>query len=104
MKKTEKIQIIYLLTYVGLLFINLVLLFIFPGLVTILTFLGILILGYIGMGIVRSKCNTYTCPSCKHKFSISAFQDIFSKSGGTLGKKLKCPNCGNTEYMPEESK
>lgn len=104
MKKTEKIQLIYVLAYVGLLLVGLVLMFVFPGLVTVLTFLGVLVLGYIGMGFVRSRCNTYTCPKCGHKFSISAFRDIFSKSGGTLGKKLNCPSCGNTEYMPEESK
>ena len=104
MKKTEKIQLIYVLTYVSLLLIGLVLLFIFPGLVSVLCFIGVLVLGYIGMGIVRSKCNTYTCPHCEHRFSISAFRDLFSRSGGRLGKKLKCPNCGNVNYMPEEAK
>ena len=104
MKKPEKIQLIYVLTYVSLLLLGLIFLFIFPGIVTVLVFLGVLVLGYIGMGIVRSKCNMYTCPNCEHKFSISAFRDIFSRSGGRLGKKLKCPHCGNENYMPEESK
>lgn len=104
MKKTEKIQFIYVLVYISLLLLGLVFLLIFPGLVSLLSFIGVLVLGYVGMGIVRSLCIVYCCPKCGHRFSISAFRDIFSKSGGKLGKKLKCPSCSNEEYMPEEFK
>ncbi len=103
MKKGEKIQFIYIITYFILLFSGLVLLLIFPK-YALIPFICVLVFGYLGLGLVRSKTNTYTCPKCQHKFSINLFKDLFSKSGGTLGKKLKCPSCGNVEYMPEETK
>lgn len=104
MKKTEKLQLAYIFIYLGLLLVGLVLLFVFPGLVSTLSFLGFLLLGYLGLAFVRSRCNEYTCSKCNHKFTIGMFKDIFSKSGGTLGKKLKCPKCGNIDYMKEEAK
>lgn len=102
MKKSEKIQLIYIFTYFIFAFIGMIGLAIFPSRLFGILFLLFLIVGCLGISFVHSLCNFYTCPNCNHHFRLRFFKDLFSKSGGKLGKKIKCPNCKEKNWMKEE--
>ncbi len=49
----------------------------------------------------HSQVNSYLCPNCHKKFSISFWGDMFSLNGGKKGKYLKCPHCAYRGWIKE---
>ena len=102
MKKSEKIQLIYLIIYLALLIAELILNVIFPGIIMLATFGLTLLIGFLGMHLVRSLTITYTCPKCQHKFKINMFKDTFSSKNIKGEKLVVCPSCHEKNYIPGE--
>lgn len=103
MKKSEKLRIICWIIYILVLIAMLTLILFIPkfGLIlaTIITF-GV---GYICMCVIHSLTTHYVCPNCHAIFKINLINDLFSLSGGKLGKKVTCPSCKTKTYMIDET-
>ena len=102
MKKSVKIQFIYLIIYVVALVAELVLNVVFPGIIMLLVFGTTLVIGFFGMHLVRSLTIKYTCPKCQHKFKINMFKDTFSPRNNKGEKLVVCPSCHEKNYASEE--
>lgn len=103
MKKSEKIRIIGWIIYLLALITLLTLVLIIHHLLIIIITISTFILGYLVMCIIHSTTTHYECPSCHQIFKINFIQDMFSKSGGRLGKKVTCPACKKQDYMVDET-
>lgn len=103
MKKNQKIQFIFLCIMFILVVTNLALLAFFPSIYTILSFVLLIIIWFIGMHLIRSLLCKYRCPKCNHQFKINLIQDIFIRTVPSSGKNLVCPHCHEKNWMNEEN-
>lgn len=99
-KKTDIMTYIFLACYLLLLFTG------FPAAISIggiTPFIMVVITMVLLFGLIyyHSKVNSYVCPKCESKFSISFSRDMFSLNGGKNGKYLKCPNCKHKAWFKE---
>lgn len=69
----------------------------------VIIFMAVLVIGYLIIALIRMNTFLYECPHCKTKNKMNYFQVLFSKRGNNQ-RKLKCHNCGRTEYMERHLK
>ncbi len=106
-KKEKTLSIIKLLYILSMLVVVITLplaLILKPLLYVSLSFIGVVIVLYIIIHVLRSKYYEYTCPACKNKFSISFGTDITSFNSGVGTKVLVCPKCNTKEVMKQNLK
>lgn len=99
-KRTDVMTYIFLVCYLLLLFTG------FPAAISIggitpFIMAAITIILSFGLIYYHSKVNSYVCPKCESKFSISFWRDMFSLNGGKSGKYLKCPKCKHKGWFKE---
>ncbi len=100
--KQRKVFKIILIVLTVVLIAELILNVIFPGIIMLATFGLTLLIGFLGMHLVRSLTITYTCPKCQHKFKINMFKDTFSSKNIKGEKLVVCPSCYEKNYIPGE--
>lgn len=99
-RKTDIMTYIFLACYVLILFCGFPMAVSFGGFAPILMYV-IAIMLLVGLIYYHSQVNSYLCPNCHKKFSISFWGDIFSLNGGKKGKYLKCPHCAYKGWIKE---
>lgn len=99
-RKTDIMTYIFLGCYMLLLFTGFPIAVSFGGFAPIIMCIiaGIVLLGLI---YYHSEVNSYVCPECHEKFSISFWKDMFSLNGIKRGKYLKCPSCGRKGWFKD---
>ena len=109
MNKKELPLFIATLTYFILLALCLLMLFICIPLKVngieylIITFMLVLIIGYLVVAVIRMNTFVYECPHCKNNNKMNYFEVLISKRGNNE-RKLKCKNCKRVEYMERKIK
>lgn len=99
-RKTDIMTYIFLTCYVLILFCGFPMAVSFGGFAPILMYVIAIIL-LVGLIYYHSQVNSYLCPNCHKKFSISFWRDMLSLNGGKKGKYLKCPNCAYKGWIKE---
>lgn len=99
-RKTDIITYIFLGCYMLLLFTGFPIAVSFGGFAPAIMCIiaGIILLGLI---YYHAEVNSYVCPECHEKFSISFWKDMFSLNGIKRGKYLKCPSCGRKGWFKD---
>lgn len=67
-------------------------------------YLGVVILFYLTIHILRALTYVYICPICKNEFKIHFIKDITAYNAKTGAKVLVCPKCGTKEVMHSKVK
>lgn len=98
MKKSEKIQLAYLIIYFLCLITLLGLMFVFPNIYVILSFVGVLLFGYIGMYIVKTRVNVFKCRNCNHTYHTSLKAEFKERFSHDHYEHIMCPKCGNDQH------
>ncbi len=104
MNKRELPLFIATLTYLIILVLCLLMLFICIPLKVngveylIITFMAVLIFGYLIVALIRMNTFVYICPHCKNVNKMNFIEVLFSKRGNNE-RKLKCKSCKRIEYM-----
>lgn len=99
-RKTDIMTYIFLACYVLILCAGFPLANSVGGLTPIIMSVVAVIL-LLGLIFYHSQVNSYVCPKCKSKFSISFFKDMFTLNRGKQGKYLKCPHCQYRGWFKE---
>ena len=99
-RKTDVMTYIFLGCFALLLFIG------FPSAVSLGGFMPIVmsviaVILLLGLIYYHSQVNSYVCPDCHEKFSITFLEDMVSWNGGRKGKYLKCPHCDHKGWSKE---
>ena len=98
MKKTEKIQIAYLVVYFLALIALVTLILFFPSIYLILSFACVLVIGWFGMYVVQSRIHKFKCNKCGKEFHPSVFKEISNRIFHKGYAHLKCPKCDSAKY------
>lgn len=104
MNKKELPLIIATITYLILLVMCLLMLFVcIPLEVTgieylIIIFMAVLIIGYLVVAVIRMHTYVYKCPHCE-SFNRMNFIEVLLSKRGNNERKLKCKTCKRTQYM-----
>ena len=64
--------------------------------------IGIVVVVIILYGLFRSQSAHFECPKCGTHFQINGFKYVVSLHAGGA-RRVKCPHCGNTEFMQPKS-
>lgn len=99
-KKTDILTYIFLGCYILLLFAGFPIAVSFGGFASVIMSVIAAIL-LIGLVYYHLKFNSYVCPECHEKFSISFWKDMLSLNGLKRCKYLKCPNCGRKGWFKD---
>lgn len=102
MRKSEKIQLAYLIIYFISLLTLVTLILLLPSIYTILSFMGVLVIGWLGMYFVKSRVHVFKCNKCGKEFHPSLFQEISNRLFHKEYKHLSCPKCSSHHYELEE--
>ena len=107
MKKSEKIQLTAIFSYLVVLTVCLVLLIVLKSETAKYIVIGVLFvtafLGYLGIRLLRNHYCRYRCPQCQETFRISFGKSLSAKYHPGDWKELTCPQCQTTAQMKEES-
>ena len=109
MKAKEKLLAIVTLGYFILLVLCLLMLFICIPLevkgveVLVIIFMGVLIIGYLSIALIKMLVFEYECPHCKAMRRMNYLEVLFSMRGDN-SRKLKCKECKNINYMERHVK
>lgn len=99
-RKTDVMTYIFLVCYALLLFVGFIIAVSLGGFTPIvMSVIAVILL--LGLIYYHSQVNSYVCPDCHEKFSISFLGDMFSWNGGRKGKYFKCPHCGHKGWFRE---
>ena len=104
MKAKEKLLAIVTLGYFILLVLCLLMLFICIPLevkgveVLVIIFMGVLIIGYLSIALIKMLVFEYEFPHCKAMRRMNYLEVLFSMRGDN-SRKLKCKECKNINYM-----
>lgn len=93
MRKSEKIQLVYLIIYFISLLTLVTLVLLLPSIYMILSFIGVLIIGWIGMYFVKSRVHIFKCNKCGKEFHPTLFQELSNRLFHKDYKHLSCPKC-----------
>lgn len=104
MEKSNKIKMVFFGIMSCLVIACLILFVFFTNWIILFIVLGLMLILYLGMHLIQSLTNYYTCPKCGKVFRINFFKDIFIRPKDSRGKKLKCPSCHEVNFMRENSK
>lgn len=99
-RKTDIMTYVFLSCYVLILFSGFPIAVSVGGIMPVAMFVVAVILLF-GLIYYHAQVNSYVCPKCHKKLSVSFFRDMFSLNGGKKGKYLKCPHCGCKGWIKE---